>query len=258
LHTFKKRIGLVKGSTCPPPSYPKELVDLKLQITTQTDDAAPENELYLCDKYGLFAALPSDIVTANKLARPRQIELSRLEPGDRKAPFEFGDGNATPIPSSGRSGESRAPTANVEELRLSEKYSEIALARISWEIGLGGTPAKPPKELTKRLSKAVVLDFCATGASNNPMKRSLVSLNEANDVARRLGEMKARAAKEKENKKSNDNGDEDDNKAPSTEEAISFQLQNARRWSKALEDLLVDCTTISVESHRIRVLNCRN
>ncbi|CAI6088328.1 unnamed protein product [Clonostachys chloroleuca] len=37
----------------------KELVDLKLQITTQADDAAPENELYLCDKYDLFAALPS-------------------------------------------------------------------------------------------------------------------------------------------------------------------------------------------------------
>ncbi|CAH0022299.1 unnamed protein product [Clonostachys rhizophaga] len=37
----------------------KELVDLKLQITTQADDRDPENELFLCDKYDLFAALPS-------------------------------------------------------------------------------------------------------------------------------------------------------------------------------------------------------
>ncbi|CAH0051932.1 unnamed protein product [Clonostachys solani] len=177
-----------------------------------------------------------DIVTASKLARPRQIELSRPEPGDRKAPLEFGDENATPVPSPGRSGEPRAATVNVEELGLGEKYSERVLAIISWQVGLGGTPVKPPKELTKRLSKAVILDFCATGANNNPMKRRLVSLNEANDVARRLGEMKARAVKQREDKKGNDNGDEDDNKAPSTEEAISFQLENAKRWSKALED----------------------
>ncbi|CAG9951039.1 unnamed protein product [Clonostachys rosea f. rosea IK726] len=154
-----------------------------------------------------------DIVTASKLARPRQIELSRLEPGDRKAPFEFGDGNATPVPS-------LVELANLE-LRL---------------FGSGGTPVKPPKELTKQLSKAVILDLCATGANNNPMKRRLVSLNEANDAAGRLGEMKDHAAKEKENKKSNDIGDEDDNKAPSSEEAMLFQLQNAKRWSKALED----------------------
>ncbi|CAG9983670.1 unnamed protein product [Clonostachys byssicola] len=37
----------------------KELVDLKLQITTQAYDPAPEEELYLCDKYDFFAALPS-------------------------------------------------------------------------------------------------------------------------------------------------------------------------------------------------------
>ncbi|CAH0051953.1 unnamed protein product [Clonostachys solani] len=37
----------------------KALIDLKLQITTQADDSAPENELYLCDKYDLFAALPT-------------------------------------------------------------------------------------------------------------------------------------------------------------------------------------------------------
>lgn len=103
-------------------------------------------------------------------------------------------------------------------------------------FGSGGTPVKPPKELTKQLSKAVILDLCATGANNNPMKRRLVSLNEANDAAGRLGEMKDHAAKEKENKKSNDIGDEDDNKAPSSEEAMLFQLQNAKRWSKALED----------------------
>ncbi|KAK7211422.1 hypothetical protein V2G26_018600 [Clonostachys chloroleuca] len=177
-----------------------------------------------------------DIVTASKLARPRQIELSRLEPGDRKAPFEFGDRNATPVPSPGRSGESRAAAVNAEKLGVTEKYSERVLARITWEVGLGGTSVKPSKELTKRLSKAVILDLCATGANNNQMKRRLVSLDEANDVARRLGEMKARAAKEKQNNKSNDNAEEDENKAPSTEEAIMFQLENARRWSKALED----------------------
>ncbi|VUC36526.1 unnamed protein product [Clonostachys rosea] len=173
--------------------------------------------------------LARDIVTASKLARPRHIELSRPDPGDERAPFEFGGG--TLLLHDG----SRAAIASVEELGLSEKYSQRALARISWQVGLGGTPAKPPKELTKRLSKTVILDLCATGANNNPMKRYLVSLNEANDVARRMREMKARSVKGKDNKKSDDNGDEDDNKAPSTEEAISLQLENAKRWSKALE-----------------------
>ncbi|VUC36553.1 unnamed protein product [Clonostachys rosea] len=37
----------------------KQLVDLKLQITTQIDEACPESELYLWDKYDFFAALPS-------------------------------------------------------------------------------------------------------------------------------------------------------------------------------------------------------
>jgi len=36
--------------------------------------------------------------------------------------------------------------------------------------------------------KKVIWDFCATALSNNSGKRRLVSLNEANDVARRLGE----------------------------------------------------------------------
>ena len=44
------------------------------------------------------------------------------------------------------------------------------------------------KELNDKGKKQVIWDLCSTSMEKNPEKRRLVSLNEANDVAKRLGE----------------------------------------------------------------------
>ncbi|KAG6005267.1 hypothetical protein E4U21_000304 [Claviceps maximensis] len=76
--------------------------------------------------------------------------------------------------------------ADIADLGLSEAYTTEDLVRIVRAMGIG--EGKLTRDLSNTKLKAVIWDLLATAMRKHPGKRRLVSLNEANDVARRLGE----------------------------------------------------------------------
>ncbi|KAL6891139.1 hypothetical protein HDV57DRAFT_284471 [Trichoderma longibrachiatum] len=75
----------------------------------------------------------------------------------------------------------------VVELGLSGEYKRREVAAIIGAVGL----AQSQESLKPETSNKVIWDLCKTAMDKNPGKRRLVSLNEANDVAKRLGEKHA-------------------------------------------------------------------
>ncbi|KAG5981462.1 hypothetical protein E4U55_002909 [Claviceps digitariae] len=75
---------------------------------------------------------------------------------------------------------------DIADLGLREKYTTRELVLIIRAMGIG--EGKHTRDLPSTKLKAVIWDLIATTMSKHPGKRRLVSLNEANDVARRLGE----------------------------------------------------------------------
>ncbi|KAL7946435.1 hypothetical protein V8C42DRAFT_344279 [Trichoderma barbatum] len=72
----------------------------------------------------------------------------------------------------------------VIELGLSGQYTPAQVAAIIGAVGL----AQSQETLADTIRNTVIWDLCKTCMDKNPGKRRLVSLNEANDVAKRLGE----------------------------------------------------------------------
>lgn len=72
----------------------------------------------------------------------------------------------------------------VVELGLSGQYKPTEVAAIIGAVGL----AQSKEALDDAASNRVIWDLCKTAMDKNPGNRRLVSLNEANDVAKRLGE----------------------------------------------------------------------
>ncbi|PKK45660.1 hypothetical protein CI102_11639 [Trichoderma harzianum] len=72
----------------------------------------------------------------------------------------------------------------VVELGLSGQYQPAQVAAIIGLVGL----APSQETLPDTARNTVIWDLCKTCMDKNPGKRRLVSLNEANDVAKRLGE----------------------------------------------------------------------
>ncbi|KAL7913161.1 ankyrin repeat-containing domain protein [Trichoderma velutinum] len=72
----------------------------------------------------------------------------------------------------------------VVELGLSGQYEPAQVAAIIGLVGL----ARSQETLAETTRNTVIWDLCKTCMDKNPGKRRLVSLNEANDVAKRLGE----------------------------------------------------------------------
>ncbi|KAK2600284.1 hypothetical protein QQS21_005003 [Conoideocrella luteorostrata] len=75
---------------------------------------------------------------------------------------------------------------DITDLGLSGEYTAKDLALILPSMGIG--EGKLAKNLPVNKLKSIIWDFMATAMLKHPGKRRLVSLNEANDVARRLGE----------------------------------------------------------------------
>lgn len=71
-------------------------------------------------------------------------------------------------------------------LGLSGDYGVDAVGPISFALGCG--EGWPGTYLSSADLKKITWDLCSTALAKRPGKRRLVSLNEANDVARRLGE----------------------------------------------------------------------
>ncbi|KAL7787534.1 ankyrin repeat-containing domain protein [Trichoderma ceciliae] len=72
----------------------------------------------------------------------------------------------------------------VVELGLGGQYKPAEVAAIIGAVGHG----QSQETLTDSARNRVIWDLCKTAMDKNPGKRRLVSLNEANDVAKRLGE----------------------------------------------------------------------
>ncbi|ODA83814.1 hypothetical protein RJ55_02330 [Drechmeria coniospora] len=76
--------------------------------------------------------------------------------------------------------------AKIGGLGLSGDYDAniLGLVVAAMGIGEGETESYPPADMLKKL----IWDYCSTALAKHAGRRRLVSLNEANDVARRLGE----------------------------------------------------------------------
>ncbi|KAF4955378.1 hypothetical protein FSARC_11864 [Fusarium sarcochroum] len=75
---------------------------------------------------------------------------------------------------------------DLARLGLSDTYKPDQASRILSSIGVSKTCSG--NELDNRTIKGVMWDLCRTAMQKHPGHRRLVSLNEANDVAKRLGE----------------------------------------------------------------------
>ncbi|KAK7225486.1 hypothetical protein V2G26_013489 [Clonostachys chloroleuca] len=79
------------------------------------------------------------------------------------------------------------------EIGLSDDYSESVVSEALYLAGLRGNDrAETSSDLDAILAKKITLDFCKTSVQKNPgMPRILASVVAANDVARRVAELKS-------------------------------------------------------------------
>ncbi|KAF4472702.1 ankyrin repeat [Fusarium albosuccineum] len=129
------------------------------------------------------AELARDRLTGQKFAKPSSLKLDKhnqaLTVINKKPGYFAAEAN---------------PEAQTEEQRrellasvgLGDSYSPHDASQIL--RSMGATRNGGHKKLDDITIKAVMWDLCRTAMEKNPENRRLVSLNEANDVAKRLGE----------------------------------------------------------------------
>lgn len=110
---------------------------------------------------------------------------------------------------------------------LSQDYDPEDIVKIFASMGLEKGQNKD--ELTARVQKQVIWDLCQTAMAKNPDKRRLVSLNEANDVAKRLGE-KYSASRyfSVQAREEDDDGEDPEEKESKTTSDFAVQQMNTR------------------------------
>lgn len=140
------------------------------------------------------AEVAYETLTSNQLARPNRIQLNRQEDivdiYARRSPQEFVKESRI----AAEEMDKPADKGQIEELGLSGDYTRLQVAKIRGSMGLAGSnKAGDRVTFHSNLSKQVIWDLCRTAMSRHPDARRLVSLNEANDVARRLGEQETRS-----------------------------------------------------------------
>ncbi|CAG9972479.1 unnamed protein product [Clonostachys byssicola] len=86
-----------------------------------------------------------------------------------------------------------SPVEMLAELGLSDDYSESAVSEVLYLAGLcGNERVETSSDLDAILAKMITLDFCKTSVQKNPgISRVLASVVAANDVARRVAELKS-------------------------------------------------------------------
>jgi ankyrin repeat protein len=158
------------------------------------------------------AEVAQDLASAKNLQKPSEpptyFRTNRAEDLVKDAPQSFVKIDAD--------SSAQEDSQLAEKLGLSNEYTGAELRKISCALGL--EKSETPPSLSSREKKDVIWDLCQTAMNNSPEPRRLVSLNEANDVAKRLGEtftdsryfsMKPRADEDEdeENKEENDVND---------------------------------------------------
>ncbi|ATY58270.1 ankyrin repeat [Cordyceps militaris] len=122
---------------------------------------------------------------------------------------------------------------------LAEAYTPHQLARILGAMGLDNPKDWDRNDLqaSDHLADRVVWDLCAGAMRRHAGKRRLVSLNEANDVARRLGEsdvtsryfsVNSRHAADDDD--AEQDGDKEEDEAKKLSDFVRESLQCASRW----------------------------
>ncbi|KAK5990707.1 hypothetical protein PT974_08976 [Cladobotryum mycophilum] len=150
----------------------KTLVDFKPQLL-QRENAVGRTP----------AEIAHDRFTANQFTQPSNLAKSngwKFEEYVNMAPSKFvKDPTLFGL-------DSQNLKAKLLEVGLSGDYKPMEVVNIFSHMGL--INKKPEDDLTDQLLKRIIWDFCQTAMEKHPSNRRLVSLNEANDVARRLGE----------------------------------------------------------------------
>ncbi|KJZ78330.1 hypothetical protein HIM_02368 [Hirsutella minnesotensis 3608] len=129
-----------------------------------------------------------------------------------------------------------------EAAGLGGDYDAEALAYILNVMGIGvGGQGQAPSHVDL---KEVVWDYCSTTLARHPGKRRLVSLNEANDVSRRLGECQAKFStggyQQREGGSDADSQGEDDGlaKGDFATRRLESLLSRAWKWSSVEKKVL--------------------
>jgi Ankyrin repeats (many copies) len=119
---------------------------------------------------------------------------------------------------------------------LSESYTPHQLARILGAMGLDNPKDWDRNDLQAPplLDKRVAWDLCHVAMRKHAGKRRLVSLNEANDVARRLGESDVTSRYFSVNSRKVEDGEEEEDKEEDESKKLSDfvrdSLQHAAEW----------------------------
>lgn len=129
------------------------------------------------------AEVAYDTLTSSQLAKPGSPDNDRSKSIDR---FIQRDASEFAADAAVKALTPSDIKTKLEDLGLSGDYSAKEITAIHGSTGLAGNT--PARRAEKDLSKQAIWDFCHSAMRRNPGVRRLVSLNEANDVARRLGE----------------------------------------------------------------------
>lgn len=152
------------------------------------------------------AEVAYDNLTSYQLAKPERIYLDKNNGFDkiaRKSLDSFAQDAQDAQDAELKANELEVMKAKLERLGLSGDYKAKELRSILGSMGLAGNSAPD------RVDKALIVDLCKTAMRKHPRSRRLVSLNEANDVARRLGEQETRSRYFSVQTRKDDDGDED-------------------------------------------------
>lgn len=176
------------------------------------------------------AELAYENLTAKELASPERIVFSRQE--DIVGAYARRSAEEFVKESEDKAGDTKKPAdrSQVEELGLSGDYTASQVANIRRSMGLAG-PEGDRVIRSSTFSRQVMWDLCSTAMSRHPGARRLVSLNEANDVARRLGEQETRSRYFSVNSR-RDEDDDDEEEDQDDEKQGDFSITVIGRYGR--------------------------
>lgn len=181
------------------------------------------------------AEMANDILTGQQFEYPRR--RSRYSPHENKINIlALKDPKQFALDAKMREAPAGGVRAEAERHGLGDEYAVESLNAVLGSMGRRGND--PPSTVTEEQAKRAVYDICRTAAAGNPGVRRLVSLNEANDVARRLGEQQQQSRYFAVNNRGDGSDDGNEEKQEATEDYAVQQANAAfsRAWSHEKKD----------------------
>lgn len=206
------------------------------------------------------AELAYDTLTSNQLERPQGLQYQT----DHNFARTLTDEQPTHFLEKPRPDDRLKPAdpSAVEELGLSGSYTAHDLAEIRVMVGLVEQQQVNPLPrhhyqycrnhnhgcggAQTKLRKHVLWDLCRTAMSKHPHPRRLVSLNEANDVVKRLGEQEMRLRYFSVNNRKDEYEDAEEKAENPTSAFLDKQLRGAA-WVSYVDGAALDTTGSELE-----------